>query len=240
MTSPSTSPFDDAQVKTRVSELALAQGARLRDIRKRKGLTIDDLAQRSGLHFNTVGRIERGVSDASLEQLYVMALALGVEPAELNPFQSPRPTDQLSSGLDDEVFVLVELLDVRVSAGNGAINSSQEHMGRFAFSRSWMARKGVKPAFARIVRARGDSMADKINDGDILLVDTATRSLDQDGVYVIQLEGHDYVKLLQRDFSTGGLQIISYNPAYKPQVLSAEQAAELHISGRVVWHGGEI
>ncbi|MNT82568.1 hypothetical protein D3C72_2223190 [compost metagenome] len=57
---------------------------------------------------------------------------------------------------------------------------------------------------------------------------------------MIQLDGHDYVKVLQRDFSTGGLQIISYNPAYKPQVLSAEQAAELHISGRVVWHGGEI
>ncbi|SEJ95385.1 Phage repressor protein C, contains Cro/C1-type HTH and peptisase s24 domains [Variovorax sp. OK605] len=233
-------PPDDDHVKTRVGELALAQGARLRDLRKQKGLTIDDLAQRSGLHFNTVGRIERGVSDASLEQLYVMSLALGVDPSELNPFQPAQPPNQLSSGLDDEVFVLVELLDVRVSAGNGAVNTSQEHMGRFAFSRSWMARKGVKPAHARIVHARGDSMADKINNGDILLVDTATKSLDQDGVYVIQLDGHDYVKVLQRDFSTGGLQIISYNPAYKPQVLSAEQAAELHISGRVVWHGGEI
>ena len=233
-------PPDDAEVKARVGELALAQGARVRDLRKQKGLTIDDLAQRSGLHFNTVGRIERGVSDASLEQLYVMAIALGVDPAELNPFQSVHPPSQLSTGLDDEAFVLVDLLDVRVSAGNGAVNGSQDHMGRFAFSRSWMGRKGVKPAHARIVHARGDSMADKINNGDILLVDTATKSLDQDGVYVIQLEGHDYVKVLQRDFSTGGLQIISYNPAYKPQVLSAEQAAELHISGRVVWHGGEI
>ncbi|PBI84099.1 putative HTH-type transcriptional regulator [Variovorax boronicumulans] len=240
VTSPTPTPFDDTQVTARVNELALAQGARLRDLRKRKGLTIDDLAQRSGLHFNTVGRIERGVSDASLAQLYVMALALGVDPAELNPFQTAQPASPLSNGLDDETFVLVELLDVRVSAGGGSFNGSQEDMGRFAFNRAWMARKGVKPAYARIVHARGDSMADKINNGDILLVDTATKSLDQDGVYVIQLDGHDYVKVLQRDFSTGGLQIISYNPAYKPQVLSAEQAAELHISGRVVWHGGEI
>lgn len=241
MTSPLHTPPDDTQVKSRVGEITLAQGARVRDLRKQMGLTIDDLAQRSGLHFNTVGRIERGVSDASLEQLYVIALALGVDPAEFNPFQAPPSSSgSPSTGLDDDVFVLVELLDVRVSAGNGAVNGSQEHMGRFAFSRAWMARKGVRPADARIVHARGDSMADKINSGDILLVDTATKSLDQDGVYVIQLDGHDYVKVLQRDFSTGGLQIISYNAAYKPQVLTADQAADLHISGRVVWHGGEI
>jgi phage repressor protein C with HTH and peptisase S24 domain len=239
LTPPPSPPVDEGHVKSRVGELAHAQGGRVRDLRKQKGLTIEDLAQRSGLHFNTVGRIERGVSDPSLEQLYVIALALGVDPAEFNPFPAGK-AGAPSSGLDDELFVLIDLLDVQVSAGNGAFNGSQENMGRFAFSRSWMTRKGVKPASARIVHARGDSMADKINDGDILLVDTAIRSLEQDGVYVIQLDGHDYVKVLQRDFSTGGLQIISYNPAYKPQMLSAEQAADLRISGRVVWHGGEI
>ena len=229
MTPPPSPPVDEGHVKSRVGELAHAQGGRVRDLRKQKGLTIEDLAQRSGLHFNTVGRIERGVSDPSLEQLYVIALALGVDPAEFNPFPAGK-AGAPPSGLDDELFVLIDLLDVQVSAGNGA----------FAFSRSWMTRKGVKPASAMIVHARGDSMADKINDGDILLVDTAIRSLEQDGVYVIQLDGHDYVKVLQRDFSTGGLQIISSNLAYNPQMLSAEQAADLRISGRVVWHGGEI
>lgn len=241
MTSHPQPPIDDDQVKVRVGELQVAQGGRIRDLRKQKGMTIDDLAQRSGLHFNTVGRIERGVSEASLEQLYVIASALAIDPAELNPFhRSPPKHHTESTGLDDGDFVLVDLLDVRVSGGDGAINGSHENMGRFAFNRAWLARKGVKPKHAKIVRARGDSMADKINNGDILLVDTATKSLDQDGVYVIQLDGHDYVKVLQRDFSTGGIQILSYNTAYKPQVLTAEQATELHISGRVVWRAGEI
>lgn len=230
---------DLARVKERVEAVAQAQGGHIRDLRKQRGMTIDDLAQSSGLHFNTVGRIERGTSEATLEQLFSIAIALDVEPEELGPFQR-KVEPAKTTGLDDEAFALVDLLDIRVSAGSGAINGSHESVGRFAFSRAWLARKNVKPEQAKIVRARGDSMADKINNGDILLVDTANTTLDQDGVYVIQLDGHDYVKVLQRDFSTGGLQILSYNEAYKPQHLTAEQAAELHISGRVVWHAGEI
>ena len=83
-------------------------------------------------------------------------------------------------------------------------------------------------------------MSDRINDGDILLVDTSVNALSHDGVYVIELEGEDYVKLLQRDFSTGGVKVISYNPDYPVQTLEGESANRLRITGRVVWHGGEI
>lgn len=83
-------------------------------------------------------------------------------------------------------------------------------------------------------------MADRINDGDILLVNTSVDTLTQDGVYVIELEGENYVKLLERDFSTGGVRIVSYNPAYPPQVLEGEAANRLRICGRVLWHGGEL
>ena len=59
-------------------------------------------------------------------------------------------------------------------------------------------------------------MADKINDGDIVLVDTAVRQMEGDGVYVIEVDGYDYVKMLHRDFASGGLQILSFNQAYRP------------------------
>lgn len=231
---------DDAEIKVRVDALAHVQGGKIRDRRKSLGLTIDEVAKRTGLHFNTVGRIERGASEATMAQLLVLAVALDAPPESLLPFDLGTPVAPKCNGLDEEDFALIDLLDVRVSAGGGAFNGHHESMGRVAFSRAWLSRKGVKPDSARIVYARGDSMADKINNGDILLVDTRIHTLDQDGVYVIQLDGHDYVKVLQRDFSTGGLQILSYNPAYKPQVLTADQASELRISGRVVWHGGEI
>ena len=141
---------------------------------------------------------------------------------------------------DDGEFTQIEVLDACMSAGNGATNGEQEVLGRLAFRTAWLRSKGLNRNNAKIVRVRGNSMSDRINDGDILLVDTSVQSLSHDGVYVIELEGEDYVKLLQRDFSTGGVRVISYNPDYPVQTLEAETANRLRITGRVVWHGGEI
>lgn len=225
--------------KEQASVLIKAQGARIRELRKEAGLTIDQLADQTGLHFNTVGRIERGDSEANIEQQLLIAGALRVSPAKLSHFSESVRNDW-SIEMEDENFALVDMLDVRVSAGAGALNGHNEVIGKFAFKRSWLAHRGIAAENARIIRARGESMADKINDGDILLVDTSVRHMGPDGVYVIEMDGLDYVKLLQRDFPSGGVQIVSFNPSYRPQTLTAEQAAELRISGRVVWHGGEL
>lgn len=83
-------------------------------------------------------------------------------------------------------------------------------------------------------------MADKINDGDILLVDKRVKTMQEDGVYVIEREGLDYVKLLLRDFQGGGVRVISYNADYPPQFVGKDQEEGLRISGRVVWHAGEL
>lgn len=229
------------------SNLMRERGTRVRELRQRAEMTITDLADSAGLHFNTVGRIERGESEASIFQQLAIARALGTSLFDLIPVSEMRTASgNIAKSLhqpqmDDAEFALVDMLDVRVSAGAGALNGhNNEVIGRFAFRRSWLARHGIAPENARIIRARGESMADKINDGDILLVDTSVRHIGPDGVYVIEMDGLDYVKLLQRDFPTGGVQIVSFNPSYRPQTLTADQAAELRISGRVVWHGGEL
>jgi phage repressor protein C with HTH and peptisase S24 domain len=224
----------------RAESLRHQQGERVREARKKASMTIEALAERANMHPNTVGRIERGENEANIEQLLRLADVLQVSPVKWMHFEGSSQYVRGISALDDEEFALVDHLDVHASAGNGSVNGGAEILGRFAFKKSWLKSRGVKTSDARIIRARGNSMADKINDGDILLVDTAVHHLEQDGVYVIEIEGLDYVKLLQRDFATGGLQIISYNPAFRPQQLSAEQAAELRVSGRVVWHGGEL
>lgn len=223
------------------AELLRRQGEKVREARKAAGLTIEQLAERARMHSNTIGRIERGDNEADIEQLLRLAGALGVTPALWMHFCDGQPQPAAERFDADDEFALVPMLDAHISAGNGSVNGDgHEILGRFAFRRRWLAGRGVKAEAARIVRARGQSMADKINDGDILLVDTSIHHLEQDGVYVIELDGLDYVKLLQRDFATGGVQIISYNPAYRPQLLTAEKASELRITGRVVWHGGEL
>lgn len=224
--------LEGVQLMEFAKSLRKAQGERLREARKKADLTIEQLAQLSAMHFNTIGRIERGESEMDIDQLLVISHVLKMDPALFQPIQA--------STLKEDEFSVVDVLDVQVSAGGGAINGDSQAVSRFAFQRKWLKQIGVKPVNAKVIRARGDSMADKINDGDVLLVDTSVTQIERDGVYVIERDGHDYVKVLQRDFATGGVQIISYNPSYKPQLLTPEQAADLRISGRVVWHGGEL
>ncbi len=159
-------------------------------------------------------------------------------------FNSPGEAVGQAAGkppaIEEDEFTHIEMLDAHISAGHGALNGRHEVIGKFAFRTTWLRSKGLNKGNAKIVRARGRSMADRINDGDILLVNTSINTLTQDGVYVIELDGEDYVKLLQRDFSTGGVRVVSYNPAYPIQVLEGEASNRLRIVGRVIWHGGEL
>ena len=221
--------------RSEVEHLLKLQGARVREARLRASLTIEDVATRAGLHSNTVGRIERGQAEASADQLLRIARVVGAAPITISLFGG-HPT----VSADDEEFALIDMVDGHVSAGDGANNGHGEPMGRFAFRRSWLERHGLNSHNARLVTARGKSMADKINDGDILLVDTRVTTMKEDGVYVIEREGLDYVKLLQRDFQSGGVRIISYNPDYPPQFVAKDQEESLRIIGRVLWHGGEL
>lgn len=57
--------------------------ARLRELRKRKVLTLRELEEVSGVSYNTVWRLENGLSQARPSTIRSLAAALGVEPGEL-------------------------------------------------------------------------------------------------------------------------------------------------------------
>lgn len=56
---------------------------RLTELRKRKGLTQGDLAERIGVEQPTIQRWEKGKREPNFEQLFQLAAALGVEPGAL-------------------------------------------------------------------------------------------------------------------------------------------------------------
>lgn len=62
-------------------------GARVRELRRAKGLTQEDLADASGLDRSYVGSLERGERNVSLRNIEKIAKALGVPVARL--FRSP-------------------------------------------------------------------------------------------------------------------------------------------------------
>lgn len=58
-------------------------GARVRSLRKDKGLSQDALALACELDRTYIGGVERGERNVSLVNIHRIALALGVSPAEL-------------------------------------------------------------------------------------------------------------------------------------------------------------
>jgi transcriptional regulator with XRE-family HTH domain len=57
--------------------------ARLRELRRRRVLTLEELAEKAGVGRNTVWRLEHGLMGAQPRTIRKLARALDVEPEEL-------------------------------------------------------------------------------------------------------------------------------------------------------------
>jgi transcriptional regulator with XRE-family HTH domain len=57
--------------------------ARLRELRRRRVLTLEELAEKAGVGRNTIWRLEHGVMGAQPRTIRKLAKALKVEPEEL-------------------------------------------------------------------------------------------------------------------------------------------------------------
>jgi len=82
---------------------------------------------------------------------------------------------------------------------------------------------------------RGDDMAPRINDGDVLFVDRSVTALAGNGVYVVEYMGRTMVRIVE-DRLQAGFALRCTNDAYAEVVVpqAAMVASELRIVGRVM------
>ncbi|WP_278404874.1 XRE family transcriptional regulator [Pseudoalteromonas ruthenica] len=144
-----------------------------------------------------------------------------------------------SKMLPENLFY-VPLLNVEASAGQGAIVVDREYSeGSMIFDNNWLAKRNLNKNNIVVITAKGDSMHPTIISGEPLLVDTTPIDNFVDGIYVIDLDNHLLVKRLQRQFS-GGVKILSDNPAYEAQLVPPENLNQLRVVGRVIWMGIDL
>jgi transcriptional regulator with XRE-family HTH domain len=68
-----------------LSDVQTRFGKRLREVRQRKGLSQERLAELAGLHRTYVSGVERGERNISLLNIERLAVALGVAMSDLMP-----------------------------------------------------------------------------------------------------------------------------------------------------------
>jgi phage repressor protein C with HTH and peptisase S24 domain len=156
------------------------------------------------------------------------------------------PHDSVGQGsvpgkrLESSAFLLLPRQPEAVAAGAGTPAPPALITEFIAFRHDW-----VRDTFDRapgdliLETAMGDSMEPHIRNGDHLLVDTTENSFRNFGIYVMEMRGERIVKRVQRLFN-GTLILISDNRIYQPEEIPAEDAAEVHVVGRVVWRGGRV
>lgn len=150
----------------------------------------------------------------------------------------PQPTE--------EEFALVPQLDIAAACGEGRFQDHIVVKGGLAFKRSSLRDFGVPEDAARIIYAAGGSMQPTIQDGCVVLINTADRSPVDGKVYLIcKPDGGLVLKRLVRDYHPAlGAQawiMRSDNPdkiAHPDKVLPPDDRTM--VAGRAVWNDNRL
>lgn len=217
------------------------------------GLSQPDAATRFGVPYNTYRKYESGPSKPGADAIEGISRA-GINTNWLLTGDGPiyladliaRPDYQPGSNsvsfaakepAPPEGFVLVPRYDVSASMGNGSVIHSEQVVDHLAFREEWVRTElSANPKNLVLISAIGDSMEPTLRAGDLLLIDRSGDGVKQDAIYAFATNGELRVKRMQLKMD-GSVVVKSDNQQYEPETLTSDQAAALHIVGRVVWSG---
>lgn len=227
---------------------------RIREIRKTKDITLEDLSERTGISYTHLSRIEGSKRGLSLENVIRIARALETEPIEIT---DEFDHDQLiqAEGLpmlvsmgDDRAKDIPEI-DVVAGLGAGGLTIVEQTSlsNGITFAKEvvrdhwrlpdWqLNRMNAKAHHIAAFPAQGDSMLPTIGDGDVVFVDTRHRVPSPPGIYALADEfGGVVVKRLEVTSRPGEdvvtVRVSSDNPLHKDRELTLP---EINIIGRFV------
>lgn len=156
--------------------------------------------------------------------------------ADSLPTTNPSPAASSSDGGALEGFARVGEIDVRASAGPGAIHEGIEEVKQVWYFPESMIRHEFRARSEdlRMITIDGDSMEPLLGSGDRILIDTSQQVPVPPGIFVIW-DGMGLVaKRIEHEPNSDPprVTIKSVNPDYQAYERLAE---EVHIIGRVVW-----
>lgn len=134
----------------------------------------------------------------------------------------------------------IEYWDAKGSCGGGSHNDADALKGYLAKEPTWFQRYDVRPKDAIAIIADGDSMADFIVDGDIVIFDRSKTEPQSGFIYLIQHPDGLRIKQLRRDINgTWILESRNPNKAHYPdEIIPPEKGELLVIKGKFVYRQG--
>lgn len=217
--------------------MAEIRASRLENLLEKSGMSQSELARRVGIKQPSIGRLISGQTK-STSVLTEIARELRTTPEYLtgesdSMFETRAAFTPANASHHDEI--LIPELDIAYSMGGGSAIDDYQEKKLIPFPKTWL-RPMIGGNFDQVFVARGsgDSMLPTLLDGDIIIIDTAQRSIDrQDALWAISYGDLGMVKRVRKT-ADGGYQINSDNPAVSA-IMAYDD--EMHVIGRVIWLG---
>lgn len=200
------------------------------------------LAERIGVSSTTLTRPLNSKDHKHVlgrQTLDKIAAATGIP---YGPFQGGAAEDEarkldLDEGGVPDRLAMIDVHDVRASAGNGAIVESEDVVDRLSFPLGYLDRiTRTHPRHLKIISVKGDSMHPTLHDDDVVMLDLSKTSLDYDGLFVLRFGDALHVKRVGRA-PGGAVRIISDSEAFPDLDLPRQ---EVEAVGKVIWIGKKV
>lgn len=173
----------------------------------------------------------RGISPAKAAE-YAQAFKVSAEWLLFGTASDQKPPAAHTHAL------MVDVFDVRASAGNGSVVETEEVVERLSFPPDYLKRiTKTSPRHLAIIGVKGDSMEPTLRDDDIVMLDRTKTSLDFDGLFVVRFGDALHVKRITRA-ARGHIRVISDNATIYPVIELPRE--EVDVVGKVIWTGKKV
>ena len=197
-------------------------GNKLKELRRKAGLTLEELAEKLGTSKQTIHRYENGViANIPHEKIERLASALGVSPSELMGWEENSPI------YDNILPIRKKNLPLIGTIACGEPIYAVEEYGSFVSINS-----DIDANFC--LRAKGDSMiGSRIYDGDLVFI-RAQDAVDNGEIAAVIINDEATLKRVYYYPDESKIVLSPENPKYAPLVYINEELNSIKIIGKAV------
>jgi transcriptional regulator with XRE-family HTH domain len=230
----------------------LPMANRIREVRRSKDITLEGLADMTGISTSHLSRMEAGTRGVSLEQIIKIARSLGTEPEDLS---DEFNQDDLERAKSMAVFPNEgaqkrgDIPNFTIHAGmgpGGALSVTTNDAGEVYSDFSdgfWSFPDAVKAGFRRMSKVFalpviGDSMEPTLPNGSFVFIDTTHNVPSPPDVYALDYGDGLMIKRVEMLPGNEKVVVMSDNERYRQHELPQD---DVRVYGRVVawfqWRG---
>lgn len=132
--------------------------------------------------------------------------------------------------INDSIVNVPVRTEVELSCGTGTNANADFVSDTIGLDINFIRSFGGNPKTVSVVFARGDSMADRIESGDALIVDESKTYINNGKVYAFVYDSELFCKQLKK--TADGITAISFNKDYKP--FEIDKTKQFAVVGQVI------